>query len=146
MATNLGLNMFRRSLLSNVPNARLVQPCLGLPQRMKLSVRVAYLSTNPRLYTHYPASNKLFILNFTRGLRGALERNPVRRIVRPSRPPFEGGDSGDFLQYWKRRINRMNPDHIFYAILGINGLVFLMWGWAQENWVNVSSTNDHEKY
>ncbi|GAB1518805.1 hypothetical protein RhiTH_001870 [Rhizoctonia solani] len=95
-------------------------------------IRIAQLFTKSSLRTSGP-TNHTSILAFARGLRSAFERTPIRRVVRPPRSPFGGGDGNGFLGQLKRRIDRMNPDHIFYAILGVNGLVFLMWGWAQEN-------------
>jgi hypothetical protein len=134
MAANLGLSVLRRPLLFNARP----QPCMSWALKsphLRLPVRVA--SSVIPSHAHYTTS-KSFILTFTRGLRSALERTPVRRIARPPRSPFDDGSGEGFLNHWKRRINRMNPDHIFYAILGINGVVFLMWGWAQENFVGIN--------
>ncbi|KEP53686.1 S54 family peptidase [Rhizoctonia solani 123E] len=133
MALNGGLRVFRRSLLSDPHKLRLypiVRP--RVQHTTAPPFRVASLSTKPPLNPHRLA-NPTLILTFTRGLRSALERSPIRRIVRPPQSPFSGGGGNDFLERWKRRIDRANPDYIFYAILGVNGLVFLMWGWAQEN-------------
>ncbi|CAE6353425.1 unnamed protein product [Rhizoctonia solani] len=133
MTLNKGLSILRRSILSDPRALRLcpivkpgIQPAIAPP------FGVSSLWTRPALYSPRLA-NSTFILAFTRGLRSALERNPIRRIARPPRSPFSGGNGSGFLEQWKRRIDRTNPDYIFYAILGVNGLVFLMWGWAQEN-------------
>ncbi|KAJ1311067.1 hypothetical protein OPQ81_009571 [Rhizoctonia solani] len=126
--------MLRRSLLS-YPHPLHPRPIIQprIPYRISPPFRTTPLSTKPPAVHTPRASNPTLILAFTRGLRSALERGPIRRIVRPSRSPFSGGGGNGFLEHWKRRIDRTNPDYIFYAILGVNGLVFLMWGWAQEN-------------
>ncbi|CEL58085.1 hypothetical protein RSOLAG1IB_02830 [Rhizoctonia solani AG-1 IB] len=136
MASN-GFKLFRHSLAFNSRPLRLsplAQPRTSIPYSVAPPIRISHLSTKPPLRPPGP-TNQTLILAFTRGLRSALERTPVRRIVRPTQSPFggSGGSSNGFVQQWRRRIDRMNPDHIFYAILGVNGLVFLMWGWAQEN-------------
>ncbi|KDN44165.1 hypothetical protein RSAG8_05638, partial [Rhizoctonia solani AG-8 WAC10335] len=133
MALNRGLNVLRRSLLSDSRPLRLYPIVQHRVQHATASpFRIAPLSTRAPLDPSRLA-NPTLILTFTRGLRSALERSPIRRIVRPPRSPFSGGGGNGFLEQWKRRIDRTSPDYIFYAILGVNGLVFLMWGWAQEN-------------
>jgi hypothetical protein len=139
-----GFKLFRHSLAFNSRPLRLsplAQPRTSIPYSVAPPIRISHLSTKPPLRPPGP-TNQTLILAFTRGLRSALERTPVRRIVRPTQSPFggSGGSSNGFVQQWRRRIDRMNPDHIFYAILGVNGLVFLMWGWAQENLVGTSAT------
>ncbi|KAH7344615.1 hypothetical protein B0J17DRAFT_636158 [Rhizoctonia solani] len=132
MALNGGLNVLRRSFVSNPRPMRLCPTVQSrVPHSMVPPFRIAQLFTKPLLPPPRPA-NATIILTFTRGLRSALERSPIRRVARQSRSPFDGGGDS-FLEQWKRRIDRMNPDYIFYAILGVNGIVFLMWGWAQEN-------------
>ncbi|KAF8707729.1 Rhomboid protein, partial [Rhizoctonia solani] len=132
MASNT-FNILRRSLAFNSHPLRLypiAQP--RVPCSIAPPIRIAQLFTKSPLRTSGP-TNHTSILAFARGLRSAFERTPIRRVVRPPQSPFGGGDGNGFVGQLKRRIDRMNPDHIFYAILGVNGLVFLMWGWAQEN-------------
>ncbi|KAG8701925.1 hypothetical protein FRC08_003814 [Ceratobasidium sp. 394] len=136
MAASLGA---LRSLRQNIvfSTRPLLQTCrsrpLGIFARTSPPFRAAHLSTLPRSCNNSTPATKSPILTLTRGLRSALERTPVRRISRPLRPPF-GNNSGDgFVARWRRRIDNTNPDLIFYAIVGINGTVFLMWAWGHEN-------------
>lgn len=145
MATRLtSLNSLGRPFLGSGRSklrTSLYQPP-NLHVQTRLSFRFAHLSTTPPPQTSNFRTllNKSPILAFARGLRSAVEREPIRRVARPTRSPFGSGSSssGDsFVQKWKRRIDGTNPDYIFYAIIGINGMVFLMWGWGQENYVSL---------
>ncbi|KAG8920051.1 hypothetical protein FRC02_001188 [Tulasnella sp. 418] len=75
-----------------------------------------------------------FVASKADSVRNTYFREPPSHGRAPWPPRNPRWSSGGFLGRLKRRLNSFPENTIIYAILGLNGAVFMMWWYATESW------------
>ncbi|KAG9045021.1 hypothetical protein FS837_007155 [Tulasnella sp. UAMH 9824] len=88
-------------------------------------------STVPPTSLQTPSSS---ILQFTRNTLAQMRSSYYGGGSRGGGGYYSGGRGNGFFNNFRRRINGIPPDMVFYGIMGINGAVFALWWYASESW------------
>jgi hypothetical protein len=122
-----GLNLFRRSCLRSLPRPLGAQFGISHSQTHVTPHALSMAISTPRI--KLPTTITKFVSKDLRSpsiLSCTWSRaNQIRNTYYNSRGG--GSSSGSFFQKFRRRVDRLPENWIFYGIVGLNGAVFTLW-------------------
>ncbi len=122
-----GLNLFRRSCLRSLPRPLGAQFGISPSQTYFTTHALSMAISTPRIKLPTTITNFVskdlrssYILSFTWS-----RANQIRNTYYGSRGG--GSSSGSFFQNFRRKLDSLPENWIFYGIVGLNGAVFTLW-------------------